>query len=45
MFIKDTASRGSDVVMVSRDSGEAVVVLAVEMVTGTIVVYAVPQSG
>lgn len=45
MFIKDTASSGSDVVMVSRDSGEAVVVLAVEIVTGTIVVYTVPQSG
>lgn len=45
MFIKDTASSGGDVVIVSGDSGEAVVVVTVEMVTRIRVVYSLPQSG
>jgi hypothetical protein len=45
MLIKDTASSGSDVVMVSRDSGEAVVVVTGEIVTGIIVVHSLPQTG
>lgn len=39
MFIKDIVSSGSDVVMVSRDSGEVVVVVIGEIVIGIIVVY------
>lgn len=45
MFIKNIVSSGGDVVMVSRDSGEAVVVVTVGMVMRIIVVQSPPQSG